>query len=146
MPDFKERACAIIETIKRCGGWRQEGTPDELRFEAKEFDSAFIPFISAALSQAYEEGVRAERERIGLVVEGVMNECSKRMHKHFEREQDRSAEVFRMRLEGAARVAQKLGMLEPVDDEANTQSPDEEPQRGDTGTAEQREANEETMK
>lgn len=63
MPDFNDKARAIIETIRCCGGWRQEGTPDELRFEAKEFDSAFIPFISTALSQAYEEGVRAEKAR-----------------------------------------------------------------------------------
>jgi hypothetical protein len=58
------------------------------------------------------------------IVTSVMNECSVNMHKCFATGKDAMAEAFRLRLEGAARVAQKLGMLRP----------DEEPCKGDTAS------------
>jgi hypothetical protein len=59
MPDFKERAREIVRKLDS-----DVNFPELLRVSQKVLATA----ISTALSQAYEEGVRAERERcIGIV-------------------------------------------------------------------------------
>lgn len=61
-------------------------------------------------------------EAVEAIVTGVMDECSVNMHKCFATGKDDMAEAFRLRLEGAARVAQKLGMLRPDEEPASAMS------------------------
>lgn len=89
-----------------------------------DFKKIALEIISSALSQAYEEGRRAERERCIRIVRA-----------------DETCMIFQDFGMQSALFQKGENIIAAISPEAaNTQSPDEEPHRGDTGTAEQREA------
>jgi hypothetical protein len=96
---------------------------EDFKCQADDFPRGDAVSPSALQSDDSEDAGRAAM-KIWPIVNDVMDEISDKMHKCFEAGEADRAEGWRLRLEGAARVAQKLGMLVPIEEEP---SGDDEP-------------------